>query len=135
MVEKNGVESDVKKQEASGCRKSVGWGCLISIVLISAIVGYVMYSASHNMKVRGDNSTAGVDGKIAYMYAQKYFADYPSGELSLSLLHQYGYQNSDKVTLTVVDGKKESLKLKSEHQEGTKICLVDQKGFIQFKEK
>ena len=81
MVENNSVEPDVKKPEVTGCRNIVGWGCLISLVLIFAIWGYVMYSASHNMKVRGANSTAGSDGKIAHFFAQKYFADHPSGEL------------------------------------------------------
>ena len=94
-----------------------------------------MYSASHNMKAGRANTKAIIDAKNAYSLAQKYFTDHPSGELSLLLLHQYGYQKSDKVTLIVVDGKKESLKLKSEHQEGTKVYLVDQKGYIQFKEK
>lgn len=73
MVGNNNVEPDVKKPEIKGCGNIVGWGCLVSIVLILAIGWYVMYSVSHNMKVRGANTTAAGDAKLAYHLAHRAF--------------------------------------------------------------
>jgi len=133
MVENNSVEPDVKKPEVTGCRKSVGWGCLISIVLISAIVGYVMYSATHNRKVRGANSAANSDVKNAYTASQAYFTDYPDGTVSLSKLTSYGFVQSSDVILTVISGSQTNLQLTAAHAKGSKTYTVNSGGKISFK--
>ena len=135
MVEKNSVEADVEKKKLIVFRNGCGWGCLISLVLIFAISSYFIFSAAHNMKVRGANGSAYSEAKSAYFYAKKFFADHPLGELSPPLLNQYGFQKSDKVTLIIVDGKRNRLKLQSEHQDGTKVYLVDHKGVVTIEEK
>lgn len=43
MVENNSVELDAKKPEASGCRKSVGCGCLTLIILSILIFSWFVF--------------------------------------------------------------------------------------------
>ncbi len=118
MVENNSVEPDVKKPEVTGCRNVVGWGCLISLVLSLAITGYFLYSVSHGRRA---DAIAYSDAVLSSNAAEKYFADHPSGELTLSRLNQYGYKKSKRVILTIIDGKMNSWKLKTEHPWGDVI--------------
>ena len=52
MVEKNSVEPDVKKQEASGCRKPTGcsMGCLTLIVLSILFVSWFVFQINDQDK-------------------------------------------------------------------------------------
>ncbi|MBW1692742.1 MAG: hypothetical protein JRJ41_01025 [Deltaproteobacteria bacterium] len=77
-------------------------------------------------------AAANADAKNAYIAAQAYFIDYPTGTISLSKLTSYGFVQSSNVTLTVILGKKSDLQITSSHSSGTETYTINSSGEISF---
>lgn len=70
------------------------------------------------------------DLKNAYVAAQVYFVDGPSGAVTLDLLKKNGLKVSEGVTVTVEDGREESLSIAAQHEKGKTVFRMDDSGTI-----
>lgn len=89
----------------------------------------------YDYRQRGYDATANADAKNAYIAAQAYFKDYPTGTVSLSKLTSYGFVQSSKVTLKVLSGSQSNLKITAFHTKGSMIYTIDSDGNISSQER
>ena len=134
MVEANSVEPDRDKKERSGCRKLIIRSVCLLLALIILVSAYVFY-AYHVRQTDNNNKNAEYAVKNAYAIAQACFVDHPSAEVTMEMLQKYGYEKSNGVTLTILNGRAETLKIKTAHDEGSKTFLINHEGSISSREK
>ena len=70
------------------------------------------------MERRSYNDSSRVTAINAYMLAQKYYKEFPSGILSRSVLKKYDYRFDKNVQLTIESEKKDTLSIKTFHLKG-----------------
>jgi hypothetical protein len=74
------------------------------------------------------------DLQHAYAIAQSHFTDNPRDRLSLSDLQNYGFRPTEDVTIEIVNGQKSRLLITGEHEDSSRVFVVDQTGSVTLKE-
>ena len=106
---------------------------VIGIIAILAAISLPQYSA---FRKRSFDAQAKSDLKNAYTAAQDYFNDYPGSELSFSKLTTAGFRKTETVSVNVLNGESENLRISSEAtSEGTKIFYMNATGILTYEDK
>ncbi|RJQ60499.1 MAG: prepilin-type N-terminal cleavage/methylation domain-containing protein [Desulfobacteraceae bacterium] len=77
---------------------------LIELMIVIAIIGILAAIAIPNFisyRKRGYYSAANADIKNAYTAAQAYFSDYPTGEVTSTVLAAYGFKSSPSMSISI----------------------------------
>jgi len=85
---------------------------------------------SSEMIDRDYDQTAIRDLKNSYVAAQAYFSKEPKGIVTLQILYSYGLKPSNGVSVTVLNGGSDSLKLTSKYEKSNSVHVIDSMGNI-----
>jgi hypothetical protein len=66
----------------------------------------------------------------AYDASVQYYIDHQSGSVTMDIIIAYGYRQSDDVSLAVVDGNAESLRITGIHPKVKGVYQVDDTGYV-----
>jgi len=107
---------------------------LIEIMIVIVIIGIlatIAINLTFKMTGKADEAAVKSDLSQAYKAAQVYHGDYPEGNVTVEILRKHGYRASEKVTLTVVNGSMDGLRMTATHPgiQG-KTYVVDHNGGI-----
>lgn len=108
---------------------------LIELMIVIAIIGILAAIAAPSFisyRIKGYNAASNTDIKNAYIAAQGYFTDYPSGTVSNAILSSYGYRSTAYVSLTVNTGVQSGLQMTAAHASGDKTYSVDAEGNVSY---
>lgn len=97
---------------------------IIAILAAIAIPQFVAY------RVKGFNTAANLDIKNAYTAAEVYLTANPEATVTVAIIKANGYQQTEGVTLTVLDGTIEGLRMTTKHANGTLTYTIDAEGVI-----
>ena len=113
-------------------RKQAGF-TLVELMIVILIIGILSSLAALSLtkyRTRGYNMAAKVDVKNAFTASQAYFVDNPDGNVTVTIISNYGYTASDDVTVTVNNGASDNLQITSVHGTGDTTYTVNAQGVI-----
>jgi len=103
---------------------------LLVVVLILGILATmaIMYLLGYREKAL--IATLKSDLASAYKSSIQYYADNPSGSVTMDIITAYGYRQSKDANLAVVDGSAESLSIIATHPGVQGVYQVDESGHV-----
>jgi type IV pilus assembly protein PilA len=106
---------------------------VLELVVVIMIIGIlatmaIMYLLGYREK--GYVARLSSDLTAAYDASIQYYADNPSGSVTMDIIKAYGYRPSKDVNLTVVDGSAEALTITGVHPGVTGVYQVDESGYV-----
>jgi len=108
---------------------------LIELMIVIAVIGILAAVAAPSFiryRINGYNTAANSDIKNAFIAAQAYFSDHPSGTVTDPILAGYGFSGSGNVTLSIITGTQIGLNLTTAHTTGDKTYSIDADGDISY---
>jgi prepilin-type N-terminal cleavage/methylation domain-containing protein len=103
---------------------------LMMVVVIIGVLAAVAINITMRLTERGYIRTLSSDLSAAYKASVAYHTDEPDGTVTLDLLKQRGYSQSDRVSITVENGSATNLKILATHPGVTGVYQVAQDGRI-----
>ena len=106
---------------------------LIELMIVIAIIGILAAIAVPQFvayRQKAFNTAANADIKSAYTAAELYLTANPEGTVTVAIVKANGYQQTDGVTLTVLDGSIAGLSMTTIHAKGTLTYTIDAEGKI-----
>jgi Tfp pilus assembly protein PilE len=100
------------------------------VVVIIGVLATVAINITMRLTERGYTKTLESDLAAAYKASVAYHTDEPEGTVTLSLLKQRGYSQSDGVAITVDNGTAVNLKILATHPGVSGVYQVDHTGRI-----
>jgi prepilin-type N-terminal cleavage/methylation domain-containing protein len=103
---------------------------LLVVILILGILATmaIMYLLGYREKAYV--AALASDLTSAYDASIQYYADNPSGSVTMNIITAYGYRQSEDVHLTVVDGSAEFLSITATHPGVQGVYQVDDSGHV-----
>ena len=106
---------------------------LVELMIVIAIIGILAAIAVPQFvayRQKAYNTAANSDIKIAYTAAELYLTANPEGTVNLAIVKDNGYQQTEGVTLTVLNGSMAGLGMTTIHAKGTLTYTIDAEGKI-----
>ena len=103
---------------------------LLIVTVIIAVLTTIAISMTLKIIERAHIDALKSDLSAAYKASVLYHTDYPDDTVTLDALKDYGYRQSKKVNLNIVDGGVESLKITATHPGVLSVYVVNQNGRI-----
>lgn len=100
---------------------------IIAILAAIAIPNFITF------RQRGYYAAQTSDAKNAYTAAQNFFNDYPINDITdLNELKDFGYVQTDEITMTIADGSQNSLELIISHNQSNRTYTMHQDGNMEY---
>jgi prepilin-type N-terminal cleavage/methylation domain-containing protein len=103
---------------------------LMIVIVIIGVLAAVAINITMKLTERGHTKTLESDLSAAYKASVAYHTDSPDGTVTVDLLKQRGYSQSDKVGITIDNGTAVSLKILATHPSVSGVFQVDHTGRI-----
>ena len=103
---------------------------LLVVILILGILATMAIMYLLEYREKGYIALVASDLGSAYDASVQYYADNPSGSVTMNIISAYGYRQSKDVDLTVVDGSAESLRITAVHPQVKGVYQVDETGYV-----
>jgi prepilin-type N-terminal cleavage/methylation domain-containing protein len=103
---------------------------LLIIIVIIGILATIAISVTLKMIEKAYVGTLKSDLSTAYKASTVYHSENPDGVLTEDLLEDYGFRQTKRVDLNVVDGSTDSLRITATHPRVNGAYAVDQTGRI-----
>ncbi|MEW6666465.1 MAG: prepilin-type N-terminal cleavage/methylation domain-containing protein [Thermodesulfobacteriota bacterium] len=103
---------------------------LMIVIVIIGVLATVAISITMKLTERGYTKTLESDLSAAYKAAVAYHTDDPDGTVTVPLLKQRGYSQSDRVAITIDNGTAKNLKILATHPGVSGVFQVDHTGRI-----
>jgi prepilin-type N-terminal cleavage/methylation domain-containing protein len=103
---------------------------LLVVILILGILATVAIMYLLEYREKGYVAAVASDLTSAYDASIQYYADNPSGSVTIDIIRAYGYRTSKDVALTVVDGSAETLRITAIHPGVSGVYQVDESGYV-----
>ena len=103
---------------------------LLVVILILGILATIAIMYLLEYREKGYVAALASDLTSAYDASIQYYADSPSGSVTIDIVTAYGYRQSKDVQLTVVDGTLETLRITATHPGVQGVYQVDESGLV-----
>jgi len=103
---------------------------LLMVIVIIGVLASTAVFAIFNIRERGYKSMMISDLKAAYKASANYYVDEPDGIVTVDILKDNGYSETEDVNLTVVDGAVDSLRITATHPGTGGTYEVDKDGNV-----
>ncbi len=112
------------------CKKGFTLIELLIVIVIIGVLATIAISMTLNMREKAHIDTLKSDLSAVYKASVLYHTDNPDDTVTVDILKDYGYRQSEKVTLNVADGTVEDLRITATHPGVVRVYVVDQRGRI-----
>ena len=103
---------------------------LLVVILILGVLATMAIMYLLGYREKGYVARLSSDLTAAYDASIQYYADNPSGPVTIDIIKAYGYRPSADVALSVVDGTAEGLTITGVHPGVTGVYQVDESGYV-----
>jgi len=106
---------------------------LIELFIVVAIIGIlatIAISSSLGMIERGRIAMIKSDLDAAYKTSLGYHTEDLDGIITLEILNDFGFNQSDDLIIEIIDGSSDNLKITAKHKKSTFIYEIDNNGNI-----
>jgi prepilin-type N-terminal cleavage/methylation domain-containing protein len=103
---------------------------LLTVIAILLILASIAIPNLLQYRRRSYDRSAASDLKNAFTAAQAYFVDYPGADTNIDRLKKAGYQQTEYVQLSVIDGEADTLEFNSQHTKGDSTYTVTATGVV-----
>ena len=88
---------------------------ILVVVMIIGILATIAINLTLTLNQRGYITSIKSDLSSAYKASTAFFTDEPDGEITLDILSQYGYRQTERVALVVNNGFERTLSISATH--------------------
>ncbi|MDP8285425.1 MAG: DUF1566 domain-containing protein [Candidatus Electryonea clarkiae] len=74
------------------------------------------------------NAKANSDIKNAFTASMAFHVDFPEATVDIIKLREYGFKESEGVTIRIIDGRANYLKIEGKHKDGSEVFVINTQG-------